>query len=741
MDGRASMFVKTEDLLSDIPLDLTDKEKKETLIIVRDNKNMLALEKAPIIILNQKQKDVILAELKKVTESSMSGWTHDSQLLNLDKSIRSMKFNNFILQTAMEDKEIKSCILNLMLYAKYLLQSSRSDQQLEYVNQFKEKISYLMAKYTDFHQLMDAMIDIGGIFKIVPLAYHEIAMHDEALVEFRASELVGHNVAYKVAKNEDKYKRVVVVDKAGKVLENYSIKEIKVIKNDKRDLGLKGLILVPETEKNQPITPLYITWAGTHSNASMNADLERTPGEESYRLGEDQVLKQIITTIEEINKPVKIVICGHSLGGALSQLSFHSLQRIIAKNIKNEELQKKVTFFDEKFCQKLSKITPHHRDLSEIKIDPSLIKELSVDVWNSAGVLTPVVDHSNELAGLLVYSGIPLYANFGLVGGDMLQAIGQGCILNQVNANGVKIKILKINPSALTSVATLGAAGLTFFGSVGLFASFVCLGAIIVKALKDKKVAHTKHHFINGMRPEDAYVVYNSHYPDGSLNIEECKIIANELSSKSTSVVDKGMQLISDAFMQEERFQSELYKTILADKKADDKEEKVEHHNNLMNFLVSRLKSNITGDEARITKLLLDQKLKSVIHYRDNFGKTLLHYAIENGKLDFASALLDDPLVNVNQVDNENNYPMLIFMSLINSYLPKSQNVYQFGIKLLAMTSIELNQKNKNNLSVESIYNSWYWGGYYAKPFVTELAKRIKIDVTSTQNPLGLAKK
>jgi len=140
--------------------------------------------------------------------------------------------------------------------------------------------------------------------RIIPLAYHEIVSHDIVLDSFRAGEMMGHDVAYKVARNDGKLKRLIVKDKAASTIESYNIREIIVTRPGSsgqtvRDKSLMGSILTPEyTVDALPEVPvIYINWAGTYNAETLSSDFQRAAGEESYRSGEDQILKQIIARL------------------------------------------------------------------------------------------------------------------------------------------------------------------------------------------------------------------------------------------------------------------------------------------------------------------------------------------------------------------------------------------------------------------------------------------------------------
>jgi len=710
----------------------------KVLTMQRDTKDLLELQYLSLMDYNLKEKEEILSDISKVTDLGISSWTHEAQRLNLDKAIQAQKIENEVLKTTLDDKELKSMMLDVMLFGKYILIYRKPpynrEQELYYISQFKEKIRSLFSKVKDIQALIKALTEVGGVFRIIPLAYAEIAEQDKLLQEFRASELVGHNVAYQVAKNEDKFEHLKITNETGKVLEEYAITEIRVMREDgKRNRGLKGIILISKTIQEESLPTLFISWAGTHGGESLNADLERTPGEESFRQGEDQILKQIIATIQKIGRPVKIMICGHSLGGALSQLLFHSLQRILVFQIKDEEIQRKVSQLEIKFNDALRQLSPHQRDLSEIKFDMNLISDMRVDVWNSAGVLSPVIDYSNELAAILVKKGIPQYATFGFVNGDVLQSVGHGSILNKVHENGAKIKVLQVESSTTrTLMAALSAsaafpAGLGLVGSnpLGWIASAVWAGAMFAEIFNNTSAAHRKHHFKTSARPGQGYSIFTSHKDDGSLNTDECKKIQEHLTYRSSSLLDTGLHMISQAYMQEERFKSEFNNAVLLDKK-DGKYEKS------LQFVIARIKSMSSVEEARIIKLLNNKELENLLCVQDEKGKNLLHHAIENANYAFALELLSREPATTSQIDQEGNFPLLTFMQKINTYLYQPVETYNIGIILLAMTHLDLSLKNKADQSVEKIYRSWYWSGYNARALMIELAKRIPLNAVAT---------
>ncbi len=713
-------------------MELKPSVEDKVLTMQRDTKDLLEMQYLSAIDYKEKEKEEILTEIVKVTDLGISSWTHEAKRNNLDKAIQAQKIENEVLKSALDDKEIRSMILDVMLFSEYILLYRKPpynrEQELYYIGQFKEKIRVLFSKVKDIQALIKAITDVGGLFRVITLAYAGIVEQDKLLQEFRASELVGHNVAYQVAKNEDKFEHLKITNETGQVLEEYAIREIRVMRDGKRNRGLKGIILISKTIQEEALPTLYISWAGTYGGESLNADLERTPGEESFRQGEDQILKQVIDAIHEIGKPVKIMICGHSLGGALSQLLFHSLQRILAFQIKDEEVQQKINKLEIKFNHTLQKLSPHQRDLSDIKIDMNLIFDMRVDVWNSAGVLSPVIDYSNDLAAILVKAGIPQHATFGFVNGDVLQSIGHGNILNKVHENGAKIKVLQVESATTrTFMAALGAsaafpAGLGLVGSnpLGWIASAFCMGAMFTEIFNNTKAAHTKHHFKQSVLPKQGYSIFKSHKDDGSLNTDECNKIQEHLTNKSTHILDTGIHMLSQAYMHEERFKSEFTNSVLFDKKNG-------KHEKTLTFVIARIKAMNSVEEARLIKLLNNKELEDIVCLQDENGKNLLHHAIENVNYALALELLSHEPAITNQIDHEGNYPLLTFMQKINTYIYQSADTYNIGVILLAMTHLDLSLKNKLDQSVEKIYRSWYWSGYNARTFMAELAKRVPL--------------
>lgn len=738
MDGRVYLPNHPAILSNEVKINVDESEKNESILLKRHSKNILELEYIPSLHFKDMVKDEILDQITQVTESKLSGWTHESQKSILDQAIASAQIDNEVVKKSLQDKIIKSTLLDLMLYGKYILQYRKSgnhhDKELFYINQFKTRLAVLVEKFPDIKQLIHEFSEMKGFFRILPLAYSEIIKHDELIVEFREAEIVGHNVSYAVAKNNGRFKKVLVDKNSNASVERYLLQEIIVLKDNARDLALKGTIVIPADYSQDEVVTVYIAWAGTHNKETFEADQQIAPGEESYRCGEDQILKQIIESLQAIGKPIKLVISGHSLGAALAQLCFHSIQRVIAKNIKDELIHEKVAWYEDEFIKQLDKLSPHQKDLDSFVIDPTMIREMTIAAWNPTGVLAPVIKNTNQLCPILLKAKISQNAHWGLVGDDLLQWFGQGYILNNVLENGAHVKILKIESKKwsqwLSKIGIPAAipAGLLTFGTTigGWAASLACFGLVVGKVINDKSAAHRKHHFVNGTRPEDAYIIIDNFNPDGSINVENCKLIQEELTYKPPSIVEGGIQYLSETMMQDERFRSSFQKAINASRKSLSEPEKKLNELPVFHFLMAKMKSGY--DNARIIKLINTGQLRDVVHLQDGFGKTFLHHALEMGNLPVAQALLSLPDVNVNLLDQQNNFPLLLFFKYVDTfYLPLSESISQFGIQLLNKTTLDLNVVNAQGESVNKFYKKWYWTGSSAKQLMQELSKRLVV--------------
>jgi hypothetical protein len=210
--------------------------------------------------------------------------------------------------------------------------------------------------------------------------------------------------------------------------------------------GLIGEVLIPENPNDNTI---YIAWAGTHSVGTVKADAERAAGEQSFRKNEDIIMGQIIHPIADFyqqnpKRKLKIKFVGHSLGGALAQLTFHAFQRALAPHIIDPRVEPDAAAFDKDMrtygAKLLEPVTiPGYFE----NLHPDMIASMSVDVANSAGVLLPVAESSNRLSLILSAVGIRQFGHFDMVDGDPVQMTGQSTVLFDVGNNDAQVSVLK----------------------------------------------------------------------------------------------------------------------------------------------------------------------------------------------------------------------------------------------------------------------------------------------------------
>lgn len=721
------------------------REPSHQLIIKRNVHDVLTLP--AFLIFSKDDKNTILKNAAAIPFSVLS-YSEAAQKKDLETITDKLTFKNSLLQTAFQDKKLKNHLCDLILYSKYLFDYQRDiKKHAFYITQFKKSIKTFYELVGEEHigDYLKALAEENNFSRIIALAYHDIISQDILLEGFRSGELMGHDIAYRIAQAPNQYTQVIVNDQQDKFLESYSIKEIIANKeNGDRDTALMGSILIPDAlADEQPI--IYINWTGTHNKGTLNADKERAPGEESYRRCEDQILKQVIESIDEVyakhKKPVKLVFSGHSLGGALAQLCFHSCQRAIAQSFNDQSIQEKIASEEIAFkkgldeAASLFKLSLHHRSLEKLTIQKEKISGLQIDNWNSPGVLIAVEKYSNSLSSIITKnSEITHIANVGIVSGDIVQTAGQGMILSEVGENGALVNAIKIYPEKMNMYSTL-AAPVGGWLTGGALAPLVGLGTmtggagvalvVLVAVLKSKADVHRLHHFKETERPQQTYKMYRSHHPDGSLNEDPqtgYKKIRETIGRKST-VVDllmngisnlghsSGLRLQSEKGYHDKRFQDALAKI-----KQDE-----HHEQHVFALLITEMKSDTHGADQRIIECIKKHKL---INVKNTDGKTLFQQAISLGLFNLADKLLGIEGIDVDLLDKENNTAMLLFMQKINTTLSWNTDVYKFGLNLLEKTS-QLDQSNHKGESVRSIFSAWKWNGVNSREFSQALSNKL----------------
>jgi hypothetical protein len=603
--------------------------------------------------------------------------TEFSKLTRLDKivtqALSTLSLSSEIMD-ALSNKTNKDALLNLMLHGHYMLTSVDTKTANYYAQLFKDNFNVLSQSMgeANIRHLVSVLSTTQNCLRIVPMAYQEIVSHDKLLEPFKTAEIFGHFVPYQVAKNPSQIKKEFILNKQGdEPVERYEIKEIKVMHSKvgllgrERNEGLMGSILIPDNLATAETPTLYICWKGTDSQATIELDLEVYPGSESYRRSERQILEQISSAIKTCTdklpqgKKLNIVVAGHSLGGALSQLCYNSLQRVLARELAAQEagsgdktLDEHIKSLENSFVEEESALSAKHQQkISDIHLDPNAIAGLTLTVANSAGISKPVQDFSNTLASILKEQGIEQSAHYLKGSGDPVGVSGQG-ILSNVPDNPANVSVLHVNyqtPGIITTaLGNLGApaTALVLFGTgtVGAAAATVTTAVTLVKTALDKKVAHTDWHFEAGDRPFENYTLSCSHDTNGDSNEAGCKDIREQLSNQSM-LVSWGSRFIS--------YMREGSSVLREDsKKASEAERFVDEYNAIMKndtivdkhpvleLLLKELKAKDDGCEERIFSFLTTHSSIDFLNMKNAAGDSILMAAIQNEQYEFAGRLL-----------------------------------------------------------------------------------------------------
>lgn len=691
----------------------------------------------------QNAKQIIDAMIK-VTEGTFTGLTLASQRGYLEAVMTPLLTQFPVLNSVFSDPNTKLAILNTLLFAKYaLIYKNRNDtlNQNVYVEKFKASIASLDPK--TIQQLLTELLEQQNFLGALPLAFTQIAREDRNLDRFGFSELICHRAAYILALAKTSYERLAIVDKSNKSLASFRVESVSIPedRNDpifRKDQALLINLLFSEGIK-API--VYITWAGTCNKATQEADLERTPGEESYRRSEDLIMRKIAGSIAEFarscNKPVSVETSGHSLGAAFAQMCFHSLQRVIA--LSNPKVADEVAQLEKSFRAAYRHImNASIPSLNGIHLLPGQVRSLAVSAWNAPGVLAPVAKYSNELAPLLNRFGIKPKGLFGIVGGDLVETTGEGKVLSDVRTNQAYVDLFKVKSASSVTGTILGVIG----GATGGYLAGTVLGTPIIGALVGELIdddaalinavnSHTTQFFKSDQRPGISYQILSTHNSQGAENIKDVLLQISVDLQYQSYLADRLLMAVSAWNRKGEssrRDRLQLLDGIFEAKLQHSKGDMVQ----ILHLLFSEIQQQMPGYQDRIISAI--EEMPGLLNCKDQHHKCLLITSLEQDEVDygFCSVLLNQPGINTNSSDEHNNFPFLCFMIAINTTKPQPATTYQFGITLLKQTDPKLlTQPNRSGISVKGLYDNWGFT-YNARELSSALQAQLSSNTTPT---------
>lgn len=578
----------------------------------------------------------------------------------------------FSLFKKKQTTELANLLATIMAHGRYFLSGNTT-----YIPAFKSDLETLKKKCTELNIETDDLLKILCDFSkndtdtnkdqfrflgILPIAIQEIAKIDRMHEIFYESELFGHGIAYDIGMAPRKtYNKVHIETLEGnnkKTDTTYNVHEINVKVGKEKDSviyddALRGSILIPEHIENLDEPTVYINWMGTASMATLSADLQISAGEEVFRRGEVQILDQIFDQLNSLpptTKPIKIVVTGHSLGGALSQLAYNAIQRRLALSSNVPEIRDAAKLEEQRFS-KDPQIKTHYntgiqkKGLDDVKVGNNFkINEMELKVWNSTRVLPAVAISSNALSPLLVKLGVKQTASYGIVGGDAVSSTGSRLILDDIETNDATVNVMKVEPNTTRSSTTwLGVVGSIPVGMV--LASPLgapILGAVAVgtltgtAALTKLGQAHTQKNYTNGLNAQtDLFHMHSNRHSDGTLNPSECLAIRKDTDTTSKTIVmaaQKTPVMVKKAITTQYTTPSKIDSFFRRAREAHkDKGETTLNYNNTLKHLSSDTERSQFATRLMefVTKTDKDENPIWDINQKDKYGKTLWQTVME----------------------------------------------------------------------------------------------------------------
>lgn len=174
------------------------------------------------------------------------------------------------------------------------------------------------------------------------------------------------------------------------------------------------LVVVPRAKNGVDTLEIKIVFHGTISGGGWHRNITGVGGAgfNSFKEQEKLIIKKIqqLLNQQSNNQKLHLTFVGYSLGGADAQ----NLMMAVMKG------------------------------LSQDFHDFGNVQQLSLGIFNSAGVPKEVAKKSHELAQILKNKGIQINARFLIAGGDICQQTGDSMILNNLHPKNGEVNLLKI---------------------------------------------------------------------------------------------------------------------------------------------------------------------------------------------------------------------------------------------------------------------------------------------------------
>lgn len=373
----------------------------------------------------------------------------------------------------------------------------------------------------------------------VIISDEEVKKERALLSEFALGEELAHRWAYQ----DQKDKQTIKIKEEDGIEREYQV--LKLHTNTNKILAH---MYIPSGSNSS--SKVYVNFTGTCSGATVHADLEAFPGEQSFQKNKDLIMHQVNWALGEVAKktgqPVDLTVSGHSLGGALAQQFFaeslrysalgydDELQKLKERGNLNSKAKKEITETRDRIHKEDAKLAGYiqaqygiEKDKKILPVPPSVCREnfkqvgqMRICTWNAAGVSKEVERFANKTANLLVKQGKKITGRFGMVGGDGVQCTGAGTVLSDTKADVANLK-MDCGKEGLTGTLLQGllggaAAGATagmVLGPVGAVVGGTI--GVLIPSLRPTAQAHMSYHFNQNGKAEQPYELIRNDTKEG----------------------------------------------------------------------------------------------------------------------------------------------------------------------------------------------------------------------------------